>query len=51
MRKQDGGHPFDGASAEIYGNAFKDKEMCIMKCPTCGSIRFYAKDPDDEYEE
>jgi hypothetical protein len=22
-----------------------------MKCPTCGSVRFYAKDPDDEYEE
>ena len=22
-----------------------------MKCPTCGSTRFYAKDPDDEYEE
>jgi hypothetical protein len=22
-----------------------------MKCPTCGSIRFYAKDPDDAYEE
>jgi hypothetical protein len=22
-----------------------------MKCPTCGSLQFYAKDPDDEYEE
>jgi len=22
-----------------------------MKCPTCGSVNFYAKDPDDEYEE
>ncbi|MGD9330732.1 MAG: hypothetical protein PVJ53_05435 [Desulfobacterales bacterium] len=22
-----------------------------MKCPTCGSLEFYAKDPDDEYEE
>ena len=22
-----------------------------MKCPTCGSLKFYAKDPDDEYEE
>ncbi len=22
-----------------------------MKCPTCGSIQFYAKDPDDFYEE
>jgi len=22
-----------------------------MKCPTCGSMQFYAKDPDDEYEE
>lgn len=22
-----------------------------MKCPTCGSLQFYAKDPDDEFEE
>lgn len=22
-----------------------------MKCPTCGSVQFYAKDPDDAYEE
>ena len=22
-----------------------------MKCPTCGSVRFYAKDPEDAYEE
>ena len=22
-----------------------------MKCPTCGSLQFYAKDPDDAYEE
>jgi hypothetical protein len=22
-----------------------------MKCPTCGSRQFYAKNPDDEYEE
>ena len=21
-----------------------------MKCPLCGSIKFYIKDPDDEYE-
>lgn len=21
-----------------------------MKCPVCGSIKFYIKDPDDEYE-
>jgi hypothetical protein len=22
-----------------------------MKCPTCGSLQFYAKAPDDEFEE
>jgi hypothetical protein len=22
-----------------------------MKCPTCGSVHFYARDPEDEYEE
>ncbi len=22
-----------------------------MKCPTCGSVNFYARDPEDEYEE
>ncbi len=22
-----------------------------MKCPTCGSLQFYAKDPEDEFEE
>lgn len=22
-----------------------------MKCPTCGSVQFFAKDPNDEYEE
>ena len=22
-----------------------------MKCPTCGSLQFYAKDPDDAFEE
>ena len=21
-----------------------------MKCPVCGSVKFYVKDPDDEYE-
>jgi hypothetical protein len=22
-----------------------------MKCPTCGSLQFFAKDPEDAYEE
>jgi phage FluMu protein Com len=21
-----------------------------MKCPVCGSLNFFVKDPDDEYE-
>ena len=24
--------------------------MSKMKCPICGCIQFYVKDPDDEYE-
>jgi len=24
--------------------------MPEMKCPTCGCMKFYVKDPDDEYE-
>ena len=24
--------------------------MKIVKCPVCGSEKFYVKDPDDEYE-
>ncbi|MFC1825941.1 hypothetical protein ACFLYZ_00935 [Thermodesulfobacteriota bacterium] len=22
----------------------------MMKCPVCSSVKFYIKDPDDEYE-
>jgi len=25
--------------------------LAAVKCPTCGSLQFYAKAPDDEYEE
>ena len=24
--------------------------MTEIKCPLCGSLKFYVKDPDDEYE-
>ena len=37
-------------SPSLGGDKGEGGRRKTMKCPVCGSINFFVKDPDDEYE-